>query len=108
MGSLADALPPEIAAQVHPAWRANEAAYWAARDRLMTSYSGQWVAFADGAVIASGAGPVEVLQAAQQSGRHPFVTRVGAEAEPCRMRRITFPYDTTYPNEPLPQLATEY
>ncbi len=108
MGSLADGLPPEIAAQVHPEWRANEAAYWAARDTLLTGYQGQWVAFADGAVVASGPSPVEVLRAAAVSGRHPFVTRVGAEDQPTRMRRASFPYDTAYPGEPLPQLAAEF
>src|SRR5581483_169848 len=96
MGSLADALPPEVAARVNPTWRANEAAYWAARDRLLADYEGQWVAFADGAVIASGPSAVEVLHAAAASGRHPFVARVGAETEPTRMRRATFPYDTAY------------
>jgi hypothetical protein len=87
VASLADTLPPEIAAQVHPDWRANEAAYWPARDRLLAAYEGQWVAFADGAVIASGSSAVEVFRAAQESGRHPFVIRVGAESEPTRMRR---------------------
>jgi hypothetical protein len=71
-------------------------------------YDGLWVAFADGAVIASDSSPVEVLQAAQASGRHPFVIRVGAETEPCRMRRVSFPYDTSYPSEPLPQLSAEF
>ena len=28
MNSLADGLPPQIARQVHPDWRKNEAAYW--------------------------------------------------------------------------------
>ena len=79
MRSLADALPPEIAAQVHPDWRSNETAYWAARDHVLTQYEGLWVAFADGVVIASGQSPVEVFQAAAQTGRHPFVIRVGAE-----------------------------
>jgi len=88
MRSIADQLPPEIAAQVHPQWRANEAAYWAARDRLLSDYDGRWVAFADGSVIASGTSPVEVLRAAQQSGRHPFVIGVGAESEPCRTRGL--------------------
>jgi hypothetical protein len=106
--SLADGLPPEIAAQVHPAWRANEAAYWAARDTLLADYEGLWVAFAGGQVIGSGRSPVEVLKAAQQTGRHPFVVRVGAEAEPTRMRRASFPYDLTYPGEPLPVLTAEF
>ena len=35
MKSLADGLPPEIARQIHPDWRKNEAAYWAARDQLL-------------------------------------------------------------------------
>jgi hypothetical protein len=108
VSSLADGLPPEIAAAIPSEWRANEAAYWAARDRLLSDYEGQWVAFADGAVVASGTSPVEVFRAAHESGRHPFVIRVGAEAEPTRMRRCSFPYDTAYPGEPLPLLAAEF
>src|SRR5207244_6780924 len=38
MKSLADALPPEIARQIHPDWRKNEAAYWAVRDQLLGRY----------------------------------------------------------------------
>jgi hypothetical protein len=45
---------------------------------------------------------------AQQSGRHPFVIRVGAEDEACQMRRATFRYDTAYAGEPLPVLMTEF
>jgi hypothetical protein len=105
--SLADGLPPEIAAQVHPDWRANEAAYWAARDTLLADYDGLWVAFAGGQVVASGRSPVEVLATAQQTGRHPFVVRVGAEAEPTRMRRASFPYDTAYHGEPLRGISSE-
>jgi hypothetical protein len=108
MRSLADGLPPEIAARVHPDWRRSETEYWAARDRLLARYRGQWIAFADGAVIASGTSPVEVFHAAQQSGRHPFVTCVGREEEPARMRRVSFPYDPTYPNEALPLLRAEF
>jgi hypothetical protein len=36
MKSLADALPPEFARQIHPDWRKNEAAYWAVRDQLLS------------------------------------------------------------------------
>jgi hypothetical protein len=108
MRSLADGLPPEVATRVHPAWRANEAAYWSARPGLPAQYPGQWIAFADGTVIAASPSPVEVLQAAQASARHPFVIRVGAEDEPTRMRRVVFTYDTSYPNEPLPRLAAEF
>src|SRR5207244_9390580 len=102
MKSIADQLPPEIARQIHPDWRKNEAAYWAVRDQLLSQYQGQWVGFADGVVITSGASPVEVLHAAQQSGRHPFVICVGKEEEPSRIRRSSFPYDTSYPIEALP------
>src|SRR5216684_8012260 len=86
MKSLADALPPEIARQIHPDWRKNEAAYWAVRDQLLSQYQGQWIGFADGAVIASGTSPVAVFHAAEATGRNPFVTCVGREDEPTRPR----------------------
>jgi hypothetical protein len=88
MRSLADGLPPEIASRIHPDWRKNEQGYWAARDSLLPRYRGQWIAFADGAVIAAASTPLEVFLAIQQSGRHPFVVRVGHEDEPWyRIRR---------------------
>ena len=108
MKSLAEGLPPELARQIHPDWRKNEAGYWAVRDRLLSQYQGQWIGFADGAVIASGTSPVAVFHAAEASGRHPFVTCVGREDEPTRMRRARFPYDASYPGEPLPSLPVEF
>jgi hypothetical protein len=108
MESLADKLPPEIARQISPDWRKNEAGYWAVRDQLLAQYRDQWIGFADGAVIASGTSPVAVFHAAAGSGRHPFVTCVGREDEPTRMRRVSFPYDATYPGEPLPVLSVEF
>ena len=96
MKSLADALPPEIARQIHPEWRKNEAGYWAVRDRLLAQYQGRWIAFADGAVIVAASTPLEVFLAVRQAGQHPFVIRVGHEGEPWyRIRRATFPYDTS-------------
>jgi hypothetical protein len=89
MRSPAEALPPEIVQQIHPDWRKNEAAYWAVRDQLLSQYRGQWIGFADGAVIASGTSPVAVFHAAEASGRNPFVTCVGHEDEPTRMRRVS-------------------
>src|SRR5438874_3312639 len=74
MKSLADALPPEIAQQIDPGWRRNEAAYWAVRDQLLAQFQGQWIGFADGAVIASGTSPVAVFHAAEATVRNPFVT----------------------------------
>jgi len=108
MKSLADELPPEVAQQIHPGWRKNEAEYWAARGQLLSKYQDQWIGFADGAVIASGTSPVAVFHAAEAAGRNPFVTCVGREDEPCRMRRVTFAYDASYPGEPLPILSVEF
>lgn len=83
MKSLADELPPEIARQIDPRWRKNEAEYWSACDQLLARYEGQWIGFADGIVIASGTSPVAVFHAAEKSARNPFVTCVGRE-DSCR------------------------
>jgi hypothetical protein len=107
MKSLVDGLPPEIARQIHPDWRKNEAAYWAVRDQLFGQYQDRWIGFADGAVIASGTSPVAVFHAAEATGRNPFVTCVGREDEPTRIRRVSFAYDGSYPGEPLPILTLE-
>src|SRR5205809_35512 len=93
MKSIADQLPPEIAQQIHPDRRKNEAAYWAVRDQLLEQYRGQWIGFADGMVIASGSSPVTVFHAAEASGRHPFFICVGREEGPCRIRRVASPYE---------------
>src|SRR5262249_26785041 len=82
MKSSADGLPPEIARQVHPDWHKNEEGYWNARGNLLPRYRDQWIAFADGAVIAAASTPLEVFLAIQQSGQHPFIIRVGHEDEP--------------------------
>jgi hypothetical protein len=109
MKSLADALPPEIAQKIHPDWRKNEAAYWAVRDQLLSQYQGQWIGFADGAVIVAASTPLEVFLVVHQSGRHPFVIRVGHEDEPWyRIRRTSFPYDTAYPSAALPVVSAEF
>src|SRR5947208_614840 len=108
MKSLADALPPEIAQQIDPDWRKNEAAYWAVRDQLLSQYKDQWIGFADGAVIASGSSPVAVFHASEAAARSPFVTYVGREDEPVRMRRASFAYDGTYPGEQLPIITVEF
>src|SRR5438067_6263288 len=109
MKSLADALPPEIARQVHPDWRKHEQQYWAARDTMVHRYRGQWVACADGAVLVAASTPLEVFLAIQQSALHPFVVRVGHEDEPWyRIRRATFSYDPSYPNVPLPVISAEF
>ena len=88
MKSLADALPPEIARQIHPDWRTNETEYWVVRDQLLEKYQGQWIAFADGAVIAACKTLLEVLHMPGVVKRHPFVICVGREDEPYRIRRL--------------------
>jgi hypothetical protein len=108
MKSLADGLPVEIAQQIHPDWRKNEAAYWAVRDQLLAQYRDQWIGFADGAVVASGRSPVEVFHAAHQAAQHAFFICVGREDEPCRIRRSTFAYDASYPGEALPVIVVEF
>jgi len=109
MKSLADALPPEIAKQIHPDWRKNEAAYWAVRDQLLAQYQGRWIGFADGAVMVAASTPLEVFLAVQPSGRHPFVIRVGHEDEPWyRIRRTSFTYDTAYASTALPVVSAEF
>src|SRR5205823_4955059 len=108
MKSLADALPPEIARQIHPDWRKNEAAYWAVRDQLLSQYQGQWIGFADGKVIASGTSPVTVFHAAEATGLRPFFICVGKEDEPSRIRSVTYSYDGSYPGEPLPVMRVEF
>jgi hypothetical protein len=108
MKNIADQLPPEIAQQIHPDRRKNEAAYWQVRDQLLDLYSGQWIGFADGTVIASGSSPVTVFHDAEASGRHPFLICVGKEDEPCRIRRVAFGYDATYPSEALPLIKVEF
>src|SRR5438552_15764935 len=108
MKIIADQLPPEIARQIHPDRRKNEAAYWVVRDQLLNQYGGQWIGFADGIVIASGSSPVTVFHAAEASGRQPFFICVGREEEPCRIRRVTSPYDAGYPGEALPLISVEF
>ena len=108
MKSLVEGLPPEVAQKIHPDWHKNEAEYWTRREQLLAQYQDQWIGFADGQVIVAGASPVEVFHAAQESGSHPFVTCVGRENEPCRMRRAVFSYDADYPGEALPLMTAEF
>jgi hypothetical protein len=64
MKSPADKRPPEIARQIHPDWRKNEADYGIVRVQLLSQYQGQWIGFADGKVIATE--PVPVGEVASQ------------------------------------------
>lgn len=108
MTNIVDQLPPEIANQIHPDRRKNETDYWKARDQLVQRYYGQWIGFAGNQVIATGTSPVSVFHSAESSGQHPFVICVGKEDSPCRIRRIAFPYDSTYPGEALPIMTVQF
>lgn len=108
MTSIADQLPPDIAAQIHPDRRKNEAEYWALRDQLLPQYQNQWIGFAAGKVVAAGTSPVAVFAAAEATGLHPFLVCVGKEAEPARIRRAAFAYDASYSGEPLPVMSIEF
>src|SRR5215213_1285373 len=107
MKSIADQLPPEIARQIHPDRRKNEADYWNARDELLQHYRGLWIGYANGTVIISGNSPVTVFHDAESSGQHPFVICVGKEDTPSRIRRVGSPYDANYPVEALPLVDVE-
>lgn len=108
MNSMADGLPPELKAHIHPDWWANEIDYWAAHGELRAKYDGLWVAFAGGEVLASGRDSYAVYRAAFDSGRHPYVNRVGAEDAPPVIRRVWFPYDGAYPDSPMPRVSAEF
>ncbi len=108
MQNIADQLPPEIARQIHPDRRKNEAAYWTVRDQLVKKYQGQWIGFAEDRVIASGTSPVTVFHEAEATGLHPFLICVGREKQPCRIRRVMFPYDADYPGEAMPVTSVEF
>ena len=110
MTSLADQLPPDIAGpdsprlaeERSPLTRANATA-------LLAEYQGKWIAFAEGAVVASATTPLEVFLAIQNSPLHPYVVRVGHEGEPWyRIRRESFLYDRSYPGTPLPVVSVEF
>lgn len=108
MRSLADGLPADVLAELPREWFANERDYWVKHPEIMAQYGGQWVAFADGKVLISGLDSVDVLHRAAATQRHPYVARVGAEYEPCRMRRTTFAYDSSYRGPPMPQVEAEF
>ena len=59
-------------------------------------------------MIASGNSPVTVFHAAEATGLHPFFICVGREEEPCRIRRVAFPYDASYTGEALPLIRVEF
>jgi len=90
--SYAEGLPPELAVHVHQDWFRNEAEYWAVRDSLIAQFENQWVAFANGAVIASHKRPSILHLDERLDALHAFVTCVGKEYSALRIRGNRGPF----------------
>ena len=77
------------------------------RDELLAQYAGQWVAFAEGRVVAAGRSAVAVTHEAGRT--HPFAyeARCGHEFEPSRIRSAVFSYDAAYSVEAMPFFSAE-
>ena len=108
MKSIADQLPPKSPGNstLTGARTKRATGLSATNSSISTAASGSALPMA--VVIASGTSPVTVFHAAEASGRHPFFICVGREEEPCRIRRVTFPYDASYPGEALPLISVEF
>jgi hypothetical protein len=103
-------LPKRLVAKMPAEYLANEAEYWQQREELLADYSGRWIAFDQGQVVASGSNFNEVLDQTGRTG-HPlaYVDCVGAEGETCfRSRRVEFSYDTGYSPTTLPQATLTF
>lgn len=107
MNSAYDALPQEIRERINPKWRENELEYWRQREQLLAQYKDRWVAFADGKVVVEGKTPTAVSHEAKRVAEAPYVTCVGHEDEPTKIRTTIFTYDTGYNGEPLPMISVE-
>jgi len=103
-------LPKRLVARMPTEYLANEAEYWQRREELLADYSGRWIAFDQGQVVASGSNFTEVLDQAGRRG-HPFayIDCVGAEGETYfRSRRVEFSYDFDYVPTALPQATVVF
>ena len=77
---------------------------------MLAEYSGKWIAFDHGQVVASGSDFSEVLDQAGRRG-HPlaYIDCVGAEGETrFRSRRVEFSYDLDYAPTALPQATVTF
>src|SRR5262245_21269461 len=72
-------LPLDQQQRLHADFLKNEQDYLRVRDRLLTTHSGQWVAVAEGRLIACGTDLMRVTQQATDHGGHPYVAKVGEE-----------------------------
>jgi predicted aspartyl protease len=102
-------LPPDQQQRLHADFLANEQAYLHLRASLLPRYAGQWVAVANGRVIAAGPDLLTVTEAAASSGGHPYIALVGAEDSPIfRVRREEFAYNQLYQPFALPQSTVAF
>lgn len=88
-------------------------AYWQMRDELLTRYANQWVAIANGALVANGDSASKVmLEAYRKTGSKVlYVNKVGDEKRAMRkrIRRYTFGrYDLAYdPPAPIAEAGLQ-
>jgi hypothetical protein len=102
-------LTPDQQQRLHGDFLANEQAYLHLREGLLPQYQGQWVAVHEGKVIAAGPDLLKVTEAAAAVGGHPYIARVGAEADVVfRVRHAAFAYDQAYQPFPLPQMTVTF
>src|SRR5688500_8451735 len=88
MKSFADALPPKSPVKSTPTGGRMRPPIGRLATISLANIMGSGLGLPMGIVIASGSSPVAVFHDAEATGRNPFVTRVGRESEPVRMRRV--------------------
>lgn len=110
LGTQTSNLPIEQQQRLHADFLANEQDYLRLRDTLLPTHAGQWVAIADGRVVASGKDLLGVTeQAALLQRGHPYIAKVGEEEQLVfRVRRQQFSYDSAYQPFPLPQCTITF
>jgi hypothetical protein len=88
-------------------------AYWGMRDELLKKYANQWVAIANGALVANGDSATKVmLEAYQKTGSKVlYVNKVGDEKRAMRKRIRRYAvghYDLTYdPPAPIVEVLAQ-
>jgi predicted aspartyl protease len=89
------------------ACRKEEQAYWAMHDELLKTHCGKWVVVAHGQVIAVSDDPLRAAHESSKKGyKYSYFNRVGFEDKTeFKIRRITFPYDTSYSPFPIPKAS---
>lgn len=95
--------------EILDACKKEERAYDAMREELLKTHYGKWVVVSDNAVVASGDDPLTVTHEASRKGsKHSYFTRVGFEDKTeFKIRRVSFPYDSSYPVFPIPRASVK-